>query len=278
MEDVVLLEIEKVISSMIVNAGMQNEYESRVQFLKSIDIFADVDTFILLPLACNIMVKTYKIGQYIVKAGEEPEGLVIVSKGRVKLCAEKIALRSIVPSCYSKFQQMPANMKVGLMKYGTKDKFDNKSENSSEADDQEFFSDPLQKVNLQQRTFQGEEILVDDNGQRIKEYIVYKDLMEFNVLLSRSYFGSRVLLPPGIKKDYESNNYKKRSDQRRQPWIISKQQASGNFEHMFIKRRMSFTSQNILKNERNSMLSVIADSADVEVFVISNEMMEFFPE
>jgi hypothetical protein len=37
--------------------------------------------FILLPLASNIQLRTYKMGEYIVKAGEKPKGLIIVVKG-----------------------------------------------------------------------------------------------------------------------------------------------------------------------------------------------------
>jgi len=34
--------------------------------LRTIDIFADIDLFILLPLASNLQVKKYKLGEYLV--------------------------------------------------------------------------------------------------------------------------------------------------------------------------------------------------------------------
>jgi CRP-like cAMP-binding protein len=62
--------------------------------LRKIDIFSDIDMFILLPLASNIQIKKYKKGEYIVKAGEKPEGLIIVKEGSCIVCAEKIAMRN----------------------------------------------------------------------------------------------------------------------------------------------------------------------------------------
>ncbi len=39
--------------------------------------------------------------------------------------------------------------------------------------------------------------------------------------------------------------------------ISQTQQAMGDFEHLFIKRRTSHTTQKIMKNDRSSMLSVV---------------------
>ena len=58
--------------------------------------------FILLPLASNIKIKTYKYGEYLVKAGEMPEGLIIISKGSCIVCDEKLAMRTGNQSIYSK--------------------------------------------------------------------------------------------------------------------------------------------------------------------------------
>ena len=60
---------------------MSGLFTGRINFLKSIDIFSDIDLYILLPLASNIRTKTYKNGEYIVSAGQVPEGLIIINKG-----------------------------------------------------------------------------------------------------------------------------------------------------------------------------------------------------
>lgn len=60
---------------------MQALYEERIKLLRRLDIFADVDMYILLPLASNIQIKRYKMGEYLVRAGELPQGLFIVTEG-----------------------------------------------------------------------------------------------------------------------------------------------------------------------------------------------------
>jgi len=68
--------------------------------------------FILLPLASNIKVKKYKYGEYIVRAGENPEGLMIISQGHAIVCAEKLAMRSNEQTVYSRIKNKPANVKT----------------------------------------------------------------------------------------------------------------------------------------------------------------------
>ncbi len=48
---------------------MQANFEKRIQFLKSIDIFKDMAIHVLLPLANNLQVETYRLGEYILKEG-----------------------------------------------------------------------------------------------------------------------------------------------------------------------------------------------------------------
>jgi len=110
-------------------------------------------------------VKTFKIGEYLVKAGEKPEGLFLISKGRVKVCAEKLAMRTSAPSHFERFQPRLPNMKVGL------------TEHKAPERPRPYYSDSFQQINFKNKTFHNESILVDDNGQRIKDYLVYKDLV-----------------------------------------------------------------------------------------------------
>lgn len=68
--------------------------------------------YILLPLASNIQVKRYKIGEYIVKAGDLPDGLIIVTEGQCIVCAEKLGMRSNKESEYNKLHPKPPNVKT----------------------------------------------------------------------------------------------------------------------------------------------------------------------
>jgi CRP-like cAMP-binding protein len=43
---------------------------------------------VLLPLANNLEVKRYKLGEYILREGQAPKGLFIVTKGQLKVGSE----------------------------------------------------------------------------------------------------------------------------------------------------------------------------------------------
>ena len=91
--------------------------------------------------------------------------------------------------------------------------------------------------------------------------------MVFFNLMPRSYFGGRVLLPVQQKKEtldekgFKTSAHGAPEGKRRGAWFAGGATANGknsvDFEHLFIKRRHSHTTQKILKNERTSMLSVV---------------------
>ena len=57
------------------------------------ELFGDIERHIMLPLASNIQVRRYKMGEYVVRAGEMPEGLVIIREGQSQVVAEKLGMR-----------------------------------------------------------------------------------------------------------------------------------------------------------------------------------------
>lgn len=52
------------------------------------------DPLSLIPLANLVEVKKYKLGEIIVKEGEEPSNFYMVSAGRLKIIKEDIVVRS----------------------------------------------------------------------------------------------------------------------------------------------------------------------------------------
>eukprot|EP00347_Sterkiella_histriomuscorum_P011112 403373711 len=310
----ILLKLNKKAAQLIINSpALQKKYEKRINFLRQLDIFKDIDMYILLPLASNIKVKKFKMGEIIVKAGELPEGLIIVKEGECLVCAEKLAMRSNQASDYTRLHPKNQNIKTNptgsshmiydksALKSGNSKRLQIKSVTSESGNQvgqnsQKYYSDSLQQVNTHHKTYQNEQILVDDKGRRMKDFTVYKDLMVFFTLLPKAYFGGRVLLPVQNKKETDDERRNKPSvsegPKRRGAWFAGGQQLKhsstnidnqvkqvlGDFEHLFIKRRYSMTTQKIMKNERSSMLSVIANSASVEVYLIDQQLLDFFPE
>lgn len=112
MENCEVLEINKVESHLAINNGLQGQFEDKIDFLRQIDIFSDIDMYILLPLASNIRTKKFKYGEYIAKAGERTEGLIIVKQGQCVVCAEKLAMRTTQPSAYSRILPKKCNIKT----------------------------------------------------------------------------------------------------------------------------------------------------------------------
>ncbi len=52
------------------------------------------------------------MGEYLVKAGELPEGLFIITEGSCIVCAEKLGMRSNKSSEYARIQQKNPNVKT----------------------------------------------------------------------------------------------------------------------------------------------------------------------
>ena len=154
MEETYALKMNKALANKVINQGLKGKFDSRITFLRQIDIFKEVDTYILLPIASNIQVKRYRLGEYLVKAGELPEGLIIVKEGSCIVCAEKLALRTNKPSEYSRINPLAPNVKTNPTGSSSisKNKEESKSKsmksimikgNAREQDSTRYYSDSL---------------------------------------------------------------------------------------------------------------------------------------
>lgn len=59
----------------------QDQLSKKISFLQSLTCFADVEAKYLMPIAVNIIPKTYAYGEFIIKKGEIPAGLHIIIEG-----------------------------------------------------------------------------------------------------------------------------------------------------------------------------------------------------
>lgn len=103
--------------------------------------------YILLPLASNIKVKKYKLGEYIIRAGDKPEGLIIINKGQCIVCAEKLSMRQVSDSNYQRLQKKWPNVKTnptGSSQMDLSDKTKKKqAETHIKIASQKYFSESL---------------------------------------------------------------------------------------------------------------------------------------
>jgi hypothetical protein len=84
------------------------------------------------------------------------------------------------------------------------------------------------------------------------------------------------------KDELEHERQVLKQNERRGAWMYMGGPRAGgvvtDFEHVFVQRRQSKTTKMIEQNDRNSMLSVIANSDEVEAYIVDQALMDFFPE
>lgn len=85
MEPTYILALDKQDTMRRVNQGLHDEFEHRITFLSQISLFHGIDLHILLPLAHTLQQKTYKLGEFVLREGQTPPGLYIVTKGRLRV-------------------------------------------------------------------------------------------------------------------------------------------------------------------------------------------------
>ena len=78
-------EIKKDLEHMNELNAEVDGYEDRLKFLQKCDLFRDVAVNTLLPIANTLKPKRFTLGQVILKAGDVPEGLYLVSRGMCKV-------------------------------------------------------------------------------------------------------------------------------------------------------------------------------------------------
>ena len=108
-----MLTIDKEEVLSVINKGLQDTFTQRISFLSQIEIFEGIDVHLLLPLANNLEVRHYRLGDYILKEGQAPKGLFMVTKGQLRVGSEQLNMRSkdIFPEARQKDRQRQFRIK-----------------------------------------------------------------------------------------------------------------------------------------------------------------------
>jgi hypothetical protein len=69
----------------------------------------------LLQMIFNIQKKTYTLGESLVKSGEVPEGMFIITAGQCKAVMESTGVKQIESGEFSRFQKKPKNFQCGVV-------------------------------------------------------------------------------------------------------------------------------------------------------------------
>lgn len=106
-------------------------------------------------------------------------------------------------------------------------------------------------------------MLIDPYGQEIKDKIEYRDVMTFNQLTRGNYFGGRVLIPYEHYANLRRLWFGNASLERYYPLGCNKKAIDKESDEDY---------------HYKSLLSVIADSAKCEVWIIDKNDMGYLPD
>lgn len=227
----------------------QEKLVERIKTLQKIPYFNNVDSKYLMPIALNLVPKYYRLGEYLVKKGQIPPGLLIIVSGQCSIVNEKISQRYRPEQ--TKKQELT---KINPRKFGI-----------IEPILQEFDPDTtiLNQVNGPENSYQGQRVLVSKTGKEIKDKWEYNDIMKFKELMPGNYFGARTLLPyehySNLKRLFMPEQMNERYYPPGVPHEIIDAEAD---EHYHLK----------------SMLSVVSNSARVKVWTLNKSDMNYLPD
>jgi CRP-like cAMP-binding protein/tetratricopeptide (TPR) repeat protein len=79
---------------------LKPELEAKVAFLATLRLFKDIELNSLYTLASNVISKTYQLGDLVLKKGEMPKGLYIVTSGHLEVVTEGLVDKRPRPMIY----------------------------------------------------------------------------------------------------------------------------------------------------------------------------------
>jgi len=88
-------------------------------------IFDDVDPKYLMRIAANLVPKTFRYGEYLVRAGEVPKGLYLVLQGQCRVLQTRVAHRPIddANDSNAKGKSMNKNQRQNFIREGMINEF-----------------------------------------------------------------------------------------------------------------------------------------------------------
>lgn len=76
-----MLEVSNAVKHEFYRNDSSNQYEVCLHWLRKNAIFRLTEGFYLLQMIFNIESRTFRLGEALVRAGEAPEGMIIITSG-----------------------------------------------------------------------------------------------------------------------------------------------------------------------------------------------------
>jgi CRP-like cAMP-binding protein len=147
----VILEVPHKASLQAYQASGAKDMKQRLEFLSKLPGFRMIDKNTLLPLASNLKVKKYRIGEFIVRQREMPSGLIVIRSGECVVGFEKQRKREFHNSVYTKLK--PKEMSIHFNDYS-----------HSRYEISEGFNSKTIRLKKSQATY------TNDDGKEVEQY------------------------------------------------------------------------------------------------------------
>ena len=126
---------------------------------------------------------TYKYGEVILKQGQVPTACYMIETGLCRVMMESQGERlQLPPSLELHAKAAQQGRKATKAQDSLLENFN--PDNSA-----------LRQINFMQRRYQNARICIDQNGNEVKNRVLYEDQLDFKVLKPGDTFGGRTLLP-----------------------------------------------------------------------------------
>lgn len=102
-EESLILEVSNSVKHEFYRNDSSNEYERCIHWLKKNPIFKYTEGFYLLQMIFNIEKRSYILGEPLVKSGEVPDGMFIITSGQCKSVMDGIGVNKVGSGEYSRF-------------------------------------------------------------------------------------------------------------------------------------------------------------------------------
>jgi CRP-like cAMP-binding protein len=106
-DDCLVLEVSNVVKHEFYRNDSSNQYERCLYWLRKNAIFRLTEGFYLLQMIFNIESRTYYLGESLVRSGEVPEGMIIITSGQCRAILESVGLKLQDSGEFTRFQKQP---------------------------------------------------------------------------------------------------------------------------------------------------------------------------
>lgn len=121
----------------------------------------------------------------------------------------------------------------------------------------------LNQVNTSNKCIQNQRLLVSKDGKEIKRHMEFIDVMKFQDLMAGNYFGGRMLMPFEHYINIRRFMFGESQLHRYYPKGVPKASVDAESDE---------------KYHTKSLLSVVANSAKVKVWIVDKQDMNYLPE